>query len=153
MQRLQLIYLRLLSTRSGLQRQVQVIEDQRLDLELSEAERRLASLDDRKNERIAKSISSTIEILKRRLDNLSTAKQNVDFIDSELRRIEHQTELIIEDAALSKDPDDVARRIDAVTSTFDETQDWIKQSKDLMKEVGFELSSTPTAPPPQTTQF
>ena len=119
-----------------------------LEKELAEAEERVAALTDASQQRIAKSLGATIDILKKRLANLATARQNVEFIESELRRIEHQTELVIEEAALAKDPDDVARRIDAVTSTFDETQAWIKENKDLMKEVGFDLSSDSTQIPP-----
>jgi len=144
LQRLLGIYLRLLGSREVLEGQVVQTPKQRLERELEEAETRLETSDD---ERIRKSILSTVEIVKRRLSNLNTAKKNVEFIDSELRRIEHQTELLIEEAALAKDPDQVARRIDAVTATFDETQSWMSEHKDLMKEVGYDDDDGPIIPP------
>jgi hypothetical protein len=138
--RLQSLYLTLLHSSETLA--VQITAGQRADLadELEEAESQLKGLTDSADQRIAKSVRSTIVILNRRLGNLATAKQNTTYIESELRRIEHQTELLIEEAALTKDPDEVARRIDAVTSTFDETQDWVKQNQTLLKEVGFDLA-------------
>ena len=151
LQHLQLIYLRLLGTQEHLSRQVAQTENAQLAEELEEAKGRLTTLDVNEDSRILRSVQSTIQILNRRIANLHSAKKNVAFIDTELRRIEHQTELIIEEAALSNDPNDVARRIDAVTSTFDETQEWIKESKTLMKEVGFELNEERPMPPPQKT--
>ena len=142
LERLQSIYLTLLESKEGLQRQVDQGQSAGLESELADAETRMRAMTDKSQARIAKSIAATVDILKRRLGNLATARQNVEFIESELRRIEHQTELVIEEAVLTKDPDEVAIRIDAVTSTFEETQKWIKENRDLMKEVGFDVSST-----------
>ena len=151
---LQSLYLTLLSSLETLNTQILEANEAQLQNELREAEGKLDTLKGLAEQRIAKSVRATIEILKRRLQNLNTAKNNVQFIESELRRIEHQTELIIEEAALAKDPDDVAHRIDAVTSTFDETQDWIKENRDLMKEVGFQLESDgPKIPPSKQGTF
>ena len=146
--RLESLYLSLLSSLESLHHQVEEGNQTLLEAELADAEKRFSEHHTAEDRRLAKSLGSTIDILKRRLANLATAEKNLAFIESELRRIEHQTELIIEEAALAKDPDDVAHRIDAVTSTFDETQNWIKENRDLMKEVGFELESeAPRIPP------
>ena len=151
---LQSLYLTLLSSLEVLNNQLVEGNQQQLQSELAEAEAKLEDMTSLANQRLAKSVRATVEILKRRIENLNTAKNNVQFIESELRRIEHQTELIIEEAALAKDPDDVAHRIDAVTSTFDETQDWIKENRDLMKEVGFDLESdAPKIPPSKQGTF
>jgi hypothetical protein len=80
------------------------------------------------------SLQSTVDILRRRVANLGTAIQNVAFIDSELTRIEHQAELIVEESGMAKDATALSARIDAVTSTFDETQEWMRLHREVLAE-------------------
>lgn len=136
--RLEWIYLKLLGSEELLRRQVG--RSQRAQL-LSELEENQAKLEEAKDqdERIRKSIRSTIEILERRITNLDTALSNLAFIEAELTRIEHQADLIVEETALAKDANALSTRIDAVTATFDETQEWVRLNQDILSETSDEL--------------
>ncbi|MBW1878912.1 MAG: hypothetical protein JRJ84_11160 [Deltaproteobacteria bacterium] len=141
------IHLKLLASQETLQRQVDPGVRQDLKSELDEFVRRVEALGMQGDSRIRHSLESTIEILRQRLKNLDDAQDNLTYIDSELRRIEHQAELIIEEAALATDADQLSSRIDAVTSTFNETQEWMRLNKELLLE--FDTGDDdPGRPPP-----
>jgi len=141
------IHLKLLASQETLQRQVDPSVRKDLQAELDEFVRRVEALGEKGDARIRHSLEATITILRQRLKNLDDAQNNLTYIDSELRRIEHQAELIIEDAALATDADQLSARIDAVTSTFNETQEWMRLHKELLSE--FETGDDdPARPPP-----
>lgn len=144
---LQAVYLRLLASREVVHRQVDQRLRAELEAELDEAVRRVESLGPTADARIRRSVESTVDLLRKRLDNLRSAADHVTYIDSELRRIEHQAELIVEEAALARDPEQVARHIDAVTASFSETREWMTLNRELFSE----LDDDPTPRPPRLT--
>lgn len=133
--KLRWIYLKLLASGETLQNQIDPETRQELQAELDEYVRKVEALEPDADSRIRRSLESTVEILRQRLTNLGNAQNNLEFIDSELRRIEHQAELIIEEAALATDPDALTSRIDAVTATFNETQEWMRLHKELLADI------------------
>ena len=84
--------------------------------------------------RIRRSRQGTVDILRRRLANVDDAIRDRDFLDSELRRIEQQVALVIDEASLADDPESLTRRIDQVTETFGETREWMRLHKELLDE-------------------
>jgi hypothetical protein len=142
------IHLKLLASQETLQRQVDPGVRRDLQSELDEFVRRVEALGTEGDSRIRHSLESTITILRQRMKNLDNAQNNLTYIDSELRRIEHQAELIIEEAALATDADQLSSRIDAVTSTFNETQEWMRLHKELLSE--FDTGDDDPARPPPT---
>ncbi len=138
--RLQWIFLRLLASRELLGRQVDPRSVRALRKELEGAERELEALGEGGNEKVRRSRQATVEVLQRRIRNLEDADAHLSYIDSELRRIEHQAEALIEEAALAKDPDVLTRRIDAVAATFDDAQEWMRLNKESFSAVEDELA-------------
>lgn len=138
--RLQWIFLRLLASRALLGRQVDPRSIRALRKELEAAEKELEALGPDGNEKVRRSRLATVEILQRRIRNLEDADAHLSYIDSELRRIEHQAEALIEEAALAKDPDVLTRRIDAVAATFDDAQEWMRLHKESFSAVEDELA-------------
>ncbi len=87
-------------------------------------------------EPVRKSKAGTVEIQKRRLENLERAAEQRATIESELERIEQQVELIREDTAMGREPIALTNRIDQVVGTLAETSQWMKRNADLLGEVG-----------------
>jgi hypothetical protein len=111
-----------------------------LRAELQEAQDALTGSDASENDKVRRSRQATVEVLQRRIRNLEDVDAHLTYIDSELRRIEHQAEALIEEAALAKDPDDLTRRIDAVAATFDDAQEWMRLNKESLVDVEDELA-------------
>jgi hypothetical protein len=146
--RLRWIYLRLLASAEGLEKQVDPSTGKSLQAELDATSKKLEALGPKPDIRIQHSLEQTVDILKQRLKNLEDAKNTLVYIESELRRVEHQAELIIEEAALATDADTLSSRIDAVTATFHETQEWMHLHKELLSEFGDDEDDD-RRPPPQ----
>ena len=87
------------------------------------------------DERVRKSKQSTLDILNRRYERLKAAAKQVKFIDSELERIEQQVTLLREEALLNRDPDFLSTRIDAVTDTLGETNEWMRSNAELISNL------------------
>ncbi len=145
--RLRWIYLRLLASAETIGRQVDPSVRETLQDELDEYVQRLDNLGPEADNRIRRSLEQTVGILRQRMQNLENAGNNLTYIDSELRRIEHQAELIIEEATLATDADALSSRIDAVTSTFQETQEWMRLNRELLSDYDDDLDDG--RPPPQ----
>lgn len=146
LERLQRIFLGLLQTQAALETELDKDRIEPLKMELDAKVRDLESQSGG-DPRIIRSLESTIDLLRRRITNLEGATSNVAYIKSELRRIEHQAELLIEEAALARSPDQLAGKIDAVTATFDETAEWMRTHKDLVGDAEVELEAPRRIPP------
>jgi len=146
LERLLWIYLKLLLTRQTLARMVNQ-DDQHgeasreLERRVVEAEKRLKepTLD----EDLKKSLTSQVDILKQRLVARAAARQKHAFLEAELTRIVEQVELIREQSALATDPESVSQRIDQVTSTLGDTNQWIKEQREIFGEVDSILDEAP----------
>ena len=80
------------------------------------------------------------------------ARDDLAVIDAELERIENQTELIREEAAVSRDPEALSARIDAVANTLGEASRFLRTSDALMGGLAPEEEGLPLpagAPPIQ----
>ena len=124
--RLSWIFLKLLVSKKLVQDKVRAESKSEIEGKLKETETRLASPeagDD--TSPVRRTLESTAELLRRRLENLKRGTERVMYCDSELDRIEQQVALLVEEAALSKDAEGFGYRVDAVASTLDESQTWM----------------------------
>lgn len=87
------------------------------------------------SERAIKSCQSTLEILKKRLENLTIADEKLRNIDLEILRIGEQLDLVINEAALSKDPAGISEKLDVIASGLGETAQWIKTSASIFRSI------------------
>jgi hypothetical protein len=126
------IFLRLLLSREMILNQSRTTNKEDLQEEIKRSEDQLTQLADPAKERLRKSVEGTLEILKKRLTNLDESRNALEFIDAELKRIEHQVELIAQEAAMAKDGAHLSEKIDTVAGTLTETQDWMKSNQEIL---------------------
>ncbi len=135
------IFLRLLSSRRAIMANLHNLNPDGLRGEITRLEERLEGIDAEAQPALARSLRSTLEITGKRLDNFARARESLDVIDAELRRIEGQVELIREETAVSGGADQLSSRLDQVSSSMQETSLWMEQHADLLGDLGSELDS------------
>lgn len=91
------------------------------------------------------SLEGQVQILRQRIAHRSEAERQVVYINSELVRIEHQVELLREQAALSTDPATLSRRIDEITATMTDTSQWLRDQQQIFGAMEDLLSEPPPA--------
>lgn len=99
-----------------------------------------------------RSLLGTLEIQKKRLDNLNRARESLKVIEAELSRIEHQVRLLNEEASMASDPESLTVRLDGVMQSLDGTNKWMSEHGELFG--GLEEATMPQnlldMPPRQT---
>lgn len=95
---------------------------------------------------LRRSLDGQREILEQRAEQHEQARKQTAFIEAELTRIEEQTELIREQAALSTDPERLSQRIDEIAATLGGTGQWIRDQQ----QVYGAMEDLLTEPPPLT---
>ena len=130
--RLTWMYLRLLVARHTIAKVLGIADDERgaeLTRSVTTLETRLK--DPRLTDELRRSLEGQLEILRQRIERRGDADRQLTFIDAELARIEHQVELIREQAALSTDPEMLSRRIDEIAATLGGTSQWISDQRQV----------------------
>ena len=97
---------------------------------LAVLERRLAT--EPLTDELRHSIEGQADILRQRINHRGEAERQMTFIEAELTRIEHQVELIREQAALSTDPVVLSGRIDEIAATLGGTSQWMRDQQQLI---------------------
>ncbi|HEY5752149.1 MAG TPA: hypothetical protein VIT21_03295 [Chthoniobacterales bacterium] len=139
------IYLGLLQTKQTLEHVVEQTGDTPLK-KLRTVERQLH---DETDESLRRSLEGQLEILKQRVVTQEKARDKIEFLNSELSRIEEQVELIREQSLLGKDPGSVSQRIDEVTSTLGSTTEWMREQQQTYGELEDILDEPPPIPVPR----
>jgi hypothetical protein len=143
------IFLRLLLSREVIAENLKGLDRRELEKEIARMAERLHKIDPEKDAALERSLRGTVDIQKKRLGNLERAESSLNVIDAELLRIEQQVQLIREEAAVVGKTDVLSDRLDAVTTTMAETEEWMRQHSDLIApaEVAIDvpgLSELPT---------
>jgi hypothetical protein len=139
------LFLRLLVSLETLDRQMAEANPKALQSEIAALEKELAAMGEA-SERLKKSKESLLDLKKKRIDNLQRAGEARLLLTSELQRIEQQVELLREEAAISRSPEALSSKIDAVAGGLTDTSSWMRQHEALLGELGVE--ETLAAPPP-----
>lgn len=139
------IFLRLLTSRELITTNIEGLDRSKLERETDQLEERL--LEGNEDSALTRSLRGTLEIHRRRLENLDRGMENLRVIDAELERIEKQVELIREESAVSGKPEFLSTRLDAVTTTMSETSRWIDDHSDFFGSLGGADSVTVTELP------
>jgi hypothetical protein len=134
MDQLAFMYLRLLASRATLQANFSEGERAKIRAEADALQKDLAGT--KVPDAVRRSKEGTLEIQKRRLENLDRAAEQRAVIESELERIEKQVELIREDTAMGREPVALSSRIDQVVTTLGDTSEWMRKNADLLGDVG-----------------
>lgn len=146
------IFLKLLKTKQLIEESLQRTKAADINNEIRKLENQMKAGDI--SPALAKSLNGNIEIHRRRLGNLSSAKENEMLVEMELQRIESQLHLVREEIALDSSPEGLSSNIDRINSALGETQDWINNNSDFLRKLSgpplddVELDSEPIIPPP-----
>lgn len=139
------LFLRLLSSRELILLTLEQVKEGELERDVALLEQRLAGAE--AGSPLARSLQATLEIQRKRLENLATARANLAVVEAELERIEQQVRLIEEESAVAGGPDLLSARLDAVSSTLLETSRWMDQHAEFFRSLGGEEEVVPMALP------
>jgi exonuclease VII small subunit len=142
------IFVRLLGSREVLVQTLEHVRRHDLEAEIASLGERLAQSEE--GSALARSLSGTLQIQQRRLENLTRAERSLAVVDAELERIEHHVVLIREESALGggDKAGALSSRLDAVSGALTETDRWMEENADILADIGTEpLHSAPAALP------
>ncbi|MCB1033892.1 MAG: hypothetical protein KDD47_08680 [Acidobacteria bacterium] len=131
------IFLRLLSSREVIQQNMSRVERKALEADIQRLEKQLREAPPESP--LVRSLGGTLEIQKRRLENLDRALDSLRVINAEMERIEQQVVLIREESAVGGKAELLSDRLDSVTSTLQETNRWMEQNAELIGDLGGSL--------------
>jgi hypothetical protein len=134
------VYLRLLLTRAAILRVLEGASGKSIDVRMSEVKDQLKGAG---TPELQKSLGDQLEILTERKKRHGEAWDKLQFIESELSRIQEQVELIREGMVVAADAGGLSRKIDTVGDTLGATTQWIKQQQELLGQTEDLLGDTP----------
>src|SRR5262245_29896963 len=82
---------------------------------------------DREGDRILRSLQDSLAIAQLRMDNITKAKSNAEFVAAELDRLENKIQAVTEMAVSHSDPDEMSSRIDAIAEGISQTEQTIRE--------------------------
>lgn len=136
------IFLRLLTSREVIQQNMSRVDRNTLEGDVRRLEKQLEEAEE--DSPLLRSLQGTLEIQRRRLENLDDAQDSLRVINAELERIEQQVVLIREEAAVGGKARKLSDRLDSVTSTLSETNRWMEQHAELIGDLsGSALDDAP----------
>jgi hypothetical protein len=130
------IFLRLLNSQEVIRDNLSAVDTMGLEGEIAEVEKRLGEVDPEADGALARSLHGTLDIQRKRLENLQKAQASLRVIDAELLRIEQQVELLREETAIAGDPETLSNRLDSVTTQMTETSRWMDANQQLLGSLG-----------------
>jgi DNA-binding FrmR family transcriptional regulator len=137
------VFLRLLYSQQALQRFLEATDEKGIEARITELEKRRLVAEEKKQERILRSVEDSINTERLRLDNYRKAEANADFVSVELDRIEGKIQAITEMGVSSQDAEYISSQVDAVTESMAITEEAIH---DLQSITGLtdELEGPPS---------
>jgi hypothetical protein len=138
------VFLRLLYAQQGLWRFLEETNASELESQLKKLEERRTALGETPDERLKKSLTDAIATATMRLDNVRGARNNADFVELELDRIEGKIMALSEMSVNNSNPDFISTQVDAVADSMTATES-------AMQELNYltGLSADINAPPPR----
>jgi len=82
---------------------------------------------DRADDRILRSLQDSLATAQLRMDNITKARGNAEFVAAELDRLENKIQAVIEMAVSHSDPDEMSSRIDAIADGISQTEQTIRE--------------------------
>jgi hypothetical protein len=134
------IFLRLLTSREVIIANVSDLDRSRLEGEIAKLEERLTAA--QADSALMRSLQGTLDIQRKRLENLARADESLQVVEAELDRIEQQVELIREESAVTGKPEALSIRLDAVTTAMSETTRWMDDHADFFGSLAPASDST-----------
>jgi hypothetical protein len=140
--RLLWLFLRLLVSKTALDRFLQTMNGQEISARLEELRKNLASAQAANDERVVRSLQDSIAMGELRLDNFGRAKKNADFVAIELDRIEGKIQALAEMAVNRQDPDFLSSQVDSAAESMRQTEKAVSELQHLTG-LGEQLEEPP----------
>jgi hypothetical protein len=140
--RLLWIYIRLLYTQFSLSRFLQKTNVDQIDKDIEQMEQRIKQLppenkdaEDLRWQRVRKTLQDNLQTSRDRLANLTKAKENYQFIQLEIERLENKIRSLSEIAVNRQEPDFISGEVDHVATSMMDTE---KTMNDLQFATGLD---------------
>jgi hypothetical protein len=128
--RLLWLFLRLLLSKTALDRFLDTMSEQEISARLAELRRNYEAAKGG-DERIARSLQDSIANCELRLDNYTRAKKNAEFVSVELDRIEGKIQALAEMAVNRQDPDFLSSQVDSAADSMRQTEKAVSELQHL----------------------
>jgi chemotaxis protein histidine kinase CheA len=144
--RLLWVFLRLLLSDQAIARFLQAADEAGIDKTLGDLKVRRKKRADsvgeanQADDRIIRSIDDSISTAELRKENIDKAKQNAEFVEAELDRLENKIHAVTEMAVGHTDPDEMSSRIDAISEGISQTEQTIRELQSITGVADAELS-------------
>jgi len=135
--RLLWLFLRLLLSKTALDRFLQTMNEQEIAARLAELRKNVAAAQEAQSataggdDRILRSLQDSIAMSELRLDNYGRAKKNADFVSVELDRIEGKIQALAEMSVNRQDPDFLSNQVDSAAESMRQTEKAVSELQHL----------------------
>lgn len=136
------VFLRLLYSQQGMWRFLEATDAGELEKQLKKLEDRRAGLGANPDERLQKSLTDSIATATLRLQNVRNARNNSEFVELELDRIESKIMALSEMAVNNQNPDYISTQVDAVAESMAATESAMKEF-DYLSGLSQDVSAAP----------
>lgn len=86
---------------------------------------------DREGDRILRSLQDSLSTAQLRMENITKAEHNAEFVAAELDRLENKIQAVTEMAVSHSDPDEMSSRIDAIAEGISQTEQTIRELQSI----------------------
>ncbi len=129
--RLLWLFLRLLLSKTALDRFLQTMNEQEITRRLEELRKNLAAAQTSGDERVVRSLQDSVAMGELRLDNYGRARKNAEFVSIELDRIEGKIQALAEMAVNRQDPDFLSSQVDSAAESMRQTEKAVSELQHL----------------------
>jgi hypothetical protein len=129
--RLLWLFLRLLLSKTALDRFLQTMNEQEISTRLAELRKNLGVAQTGGDDRVVRSLQDSIAMAELRLDNYGRAKKNAEFVTIELDRIEGKIQALAEMAVNRQDPDFLSSQVDSAADSMRQTEKAVSELQHL----------------------
>jgi hypothetical protein len=129
--RLLWLFLRLLVSKTALDRFLQTMNESEIAARLAELRKSLETAQAGGDERVVRSLQDSLAMAELRLDNFGRAKKNADFVSIELDRIEGKIQTLAEMAVNRQDPDFLTSQVDSAAESMRQTEKAVSELQHL----------------------
>lgn len=132
--RLLWLFLRLLVSKTALDRFLQTMNEQELTAKLADLRKSLSAAQAAPpggDDRVVKSLQDSLAMGELRLDNYGRAKKNAEFVTIELDRIEGKIQALAEVAVNRQDPDFLTSQVDSAADSMRQTEKAVSELQHL----------------------
>lgn len=140
--RLLWLFLRLLVSRTALERFLQAMNEKEITTRLEEQRKSLAAAQAGGDERVVRSLQDSIASSELRLDNFERARKNAEFVRIELDRIEGKIQALAEMSVNRQDPDFLSSQVDSAAESMRQTEKTVSELQHLTG-LGDQLQEPP----------